>query len=444
MNTHKPSFKDTLTIGLMLFALYFGAGNLIFPSFLGQNAGSNVWIAVAGFLITGVGLPLLCFLSLALSGKDDVQQLADGAGKLFGLIFSIILYLAIGPFFAIPRTGNVSFEIGVHPFVPAGSEKIALFVFTILFFTLTYFLARNPGKIVDVIGKYLAPIKLTLILIIIGVAIAWPMGAYQAPIGDYDTKSFFNSFQQGYLTLDTIASFAFGMVVLQAVRAKGAKTKKEVTSMGIKASLISMVLLMFIYGSLAYMGATSVSQIGYVENGAQVLAKVSAFYFGTYGNLVLGITIIVSCLTTSVGLTVATASFFNKIYPKIAIKRYVLVIAIFSAIIANLGLTQLLAVSMPVLMVIYPMVICLVILVLTNGLHGGSKPIYQLSMFFTFCVSLFDGFKTAGWDFASGIQAFYAAYLPWDNVGLGWIIPALCGGILGYIITRIKGKTTET
>lgn len=227
MNTHKPSFKDTLTIGLMLFALYFGAGNLIFPSFLGQNAGSNVWIAVAGFLITGVGLPLLGFLSLALSGKDDVQQLADGAGKLFGLIFSIILYLAIGPFFAIPRTGNVSFEIGVHPFVPAGSEKIALFVFTILFFTLTYFLARNPGKIVDVIGKYLAPIKLTLILIIIGVAIAWPMGAYQAPIGDYDTKSFFNSFQQGYLTLDTIASFAFGMVVLQAVRAKGAKTKKK-------------------------------------------------------------------------------------------------------------------------------------------------------------------------------------------------------------------------
>ncbi|KZD88612.1 Branched-chain amino acid transport system carrier protein [Bacillus subtilis] len=187
----KVSASYIIIIGLMLFALFFGAGNLIFPPMLGQMAGKNVWVANAGFLVTGVGLPLLAITAFVFSGKQNLQSLASRVHPVFGIVFTTILYLAIGPFFAIPRSGNVSFEIGVKPFLSNDASPVSLIIFTILFFALACLLSLNPSKIIDIVGKFLTPIKLTFIGLLVVVALIRPIGTIQAPSKGYNITSVF-------------------------------------------------------------------------------------------------------------------------------------------------------------------------------------------------------------------------------------------------------------
>lgn len=226
MSNKVPS-SFIVVIGFMLFALFFGAGNLIFPPMLGQSAGMNIWSANAGFLVTGVGLPLLGVLALGFSGKDDLQSLASRVHPVFGIVFTTILYLAIGPLFAMPRTGNVSFEIGVKPFLPEDPGPLPLLIFTIIFFTVSCLLSLNPAKIVEIVGKVLTPIKLTFIGILVVVAFVNPIGDFEAPAEHYMVQPFFNGFREGYLTMDTLASFVFGIIIINAIKEKGAKTKNK-------------------------------------------------------------------------------------------------------------------------------------------------------------------------------------------------------------------------
>lgn len=222
------SIKETLAIGLMLFALFFGAGNMIFPPVLGQYAGENVWLAIGGFLLTGVGLPLLGVIAVALTGTG-AKGLADKAHPKFGTIFTVILYLSIGPFFAIPRTGTVSYEIGLAPFLSEGQAEswIPLFIFTLVFFTITYLLALNPSKLVDRIGKVLTPILLAVIAIIVFKAIATPMGMIGAPDATYKANPLFTGFLEGYKTMDALASIVFGIVVVTARKIEGSQNENH-------------------------------------------------------------------------------------------------------------------------------------------------------------------------------------------------------------------------
>ncbi|MDG4850902.1 branched-chain amino acid transport system II carrier protein, partial [Peribacillus frigoritolerans] len=193
----KVPFSFIVVIGLMLFALFFGAGNLIFPPMLGQSAGMNIWSANAGFLITGVGLPLLGVLALGFSGKDDLQSLASRVHPVFGIVFTTVLYLAIGPLFALPRSGNVSFEIGVKPFLSENSGSTPLLIFTLIFFSITCLFSINPARVVGIVGKILTPIKITFIGILVVVAFKHPIGDFQAPIKNYSVQPFFNGFREG-------------------------------------------------------------------------------------------------------------------------------------------------------------------------------------------------------------------------------------------------------
>ncbi|ASB94202.1 Branched-chain amino acid transport system carrier protein BrnQ [Bacillus subtilis subsp. subtilis] len=195
----KVSASYIIIIGLMLFALFFGAGNLIFPPMLGQLAGKNVWVANAGFLVTGVGLPLLAITAFVFSGKQNLQSLASRVHPVFGIVFTTILYLAIGPFFAIPRSGNVSFEIGVKPFLSNDAGPVSLIIFTILFFGLACVLSLNPSKIIDIVGKFLTPIKLTFIGLLVVVALIRPIGTIQAPSKGTHHKRFLKDFRKDTL-----------------------------------------------------------------------------------------------------------------------------------------------------------------------------------------------------------------------------------------------------
>ncbi|MFJ5624013.1 branched-chain amino acid transport system II carrier protein [Peribacillus loiseleuriae] len=437
--SNKVPFSFIVVIGLMLFALFFGAGNLIFPPMLGQSAGINIWSANAGFLITGVGLPLLGVLALGFSGKDDLQSLASRVHPVFGIVFTTVLYLAIGPLFAMPRTGNVSFEIGVKPFLPENSGSVPLLIFTIIFFGITCLFSLNPAKIVEIVGKILTPIKLTFIGILVIVAFVHPIGDFQAPTKNYTVQPFFNGFREGYLTMDTLASFVFGIIIIQAIKEKGAKTKKQIMIVCGKATGIAAFILAIIYTALSYMGASSVVKLGYLDNGGAILAKVSDYYFGAYGGILLGLMITVACLTTSVGLVSSCSSFFHKLFPKVSYKTIAISLSIFSAIVANIGLTQLITISVPVLTAIYPLAIVLIFLTFLHSLFKGKAEVYQGSLLLTFIISLFDGLNEAGIHF-SLINNFFSEILPLYEVGLGWIIPAIVGGLIGYGSSILREK----
>ncbi|MBM7584971.1 LIVCS family branched-chain amino acid:cation transporter [Bacillus pakistanensis] len=441
MNEKALSKGQVLTIGLMLFALFFGAGNMIFPPFLGQQAGENVWTGIIGFLITGVGLPLLGIIAIARTG-GDLQTLATRVSPTYGIIFSVIMYLAIGPLFGIPRTSTVAYEIGVIPFLAEGTPKygLTLFIYTIIFFGVTMWLAMNPSKIVDRIGNVLTPALLIILIILVVKSILTPMGEAQAPQGDYIEGPFFKGFLEGYLTMDTIAALVFGIVVINAIKEKGVASRHSLTKVCITAGIIAAMLLALVYLSLSYIGATSGGAIGIKDNGGAILSASAAHLFGSLGTIILGLAITFACLTTSIGLVSACAQYFAKISP-VSYKLLVVILSIFSAIIANVGLTQLIAFSLPVLIIIYPLAIVLILLSFMHNWFNGYSTVYIGALIPTGIVSFVDGLKTAGLDVSFATDTL--SFLPFFNEGIGWLIPAIVGAIIGFILALILGESKK-
>ncbi|ANX13507.1 branched-chain amino acid transport system II carrier protein [Fictibacillus arsenicus] len=428
--------KRTLSVGLMLFALFFGAGNLIFPPALGQAAGEMVWQSMAGFFITGVGLPLLGVIALARAG-GGLQTLTERVNPLFGTVFAIILYLAIGPFFGIPRTGTVAFEMSAMPFLPEGMNTgLPMFLFTVVFFAITYWLALNPSKLVDRIGNILTPLLLFIIGSVLVKALITPVGKLGQAAPEYKSSPLVKGFMDGYLTMDTLGALAFGIVVISAVKKPGMK-KENVTKMVIKAGVIAAVCLAGVYGILAYLGATS-QTLGKSENGGQILTNVVFQLFGEPGNLLLGLAVALACLTTSVGLVTATGEFAHKMFPELPYKLVILVLSIFSAGVANVGLSQLITISVPVLTAIYPVAIVLIILSFFHDTFSGRQEVYLGSIIATAFVSIADGLKAFGMNLGTIDQIY--SHIPLYADGIGWLIPAIIGAVVGFIIALIRGR----
>lgn len=433
----KNSFSNTFAVGFMLFALFFGAGNLIFPPLLGQMAGDNIFSANAGFIITGVGLPVLGVLALAFSGKSDLQSLASRVHPVYGVLFTVSLYLTIGPFFAIPRTNTVAYEMGVVPFLGNPTSYLPLFIFTVLFFGVTLYFSLQSKKLVDIVGKILTPVLLIVMAIVIIASFLNPLGAIQAPAETYVKDSFFKGFQEGYLTMDALAAFVFGIIIINILKERGATTKSKLMFSTLKIALLAGALLGVIYSSLAYLGAQSVEALGYKENGGAILAAVTDYYFGDLGKVLLAIIVIAACLTTSIGLITSCASYFNKIIPSISYKIWAIVFTVFSAVISNFGLSAIIEFSIPVLSALYPLAMSLMVLTFLHPLFKGRKEVYQFSVLLTLVISLNDGLNAAGLELQS-VNELFIEFLPWYSVGLGWVVPAIIGGVLGYVISISK------
>ena len=436
----KISFSTYSIIGTMLFGMFFGAGNLIFPIQMGQLAGTNFWPALIGFLITAIGLPFIGILAFGLSGSNGLRQLTSRVHPLFGVVFSVALYLTIGPFFAIPRTATVPFVVGFEPYINPAHGSLYLGLFSFLFFAIVYYFSLNPAKIIDYIGKYLTPAFLVFLFILISIAIVKPMGPFAMPIGDYSGLAFITGFKEGYNTMDALASLAFGIVVIHAIKGRGITNPKEIAKVTWKSGLFAMALMMLIYGLITYMGASSVSAIGTYDNGGLIFAAVAQHYFGSFGTILLAIIIVLACLKTCIGLITACSEFFNQLYPKISYKLFVLVLCLMSFFIANFGLTNIIQYAVPVLMLLYPLAIVLIILTLCSSLFGHKQRVYATALFLTFCVSLLDGYSTlvdslpsASFNLFESIKMFYMDYLPLYDIGLGWILPAIVGALIGLL-----------
>ncbi len=426
---------EILSIGLMVFSIFFGAGNLIFPPALGQAAGTNLLPAILGFLLTGVGLPMLGIVAIALRGGQYTEFIAEHVHPRFAVLLLTVLYLTIGPLFAIPRTGAVSFEIGIRPFLGYEDIQLGQLVYTAGFFLLTYFLALNPTKIVSRIGKILTPLLLLFLAVLFLRSFWAPMGNIMAPEGIYRTAPFLQGFQDGYLTMDLLASLAVGAIVVNAVRMAGVEDNRSIGRICIFAGLISVTLMSGVYLSLGYLGATSASVLGLSANGGVILSSAAGIFFGSMGKALLALIIAFACLTTSCGMASACAWYFHAASDnRISYQRVLLISLLFSFAASNLGLTELIRISVPFLVAMYPVVIVLVVLSLFNAQLGGRPSVYRWSIAFTLAFSIFDGLNAAGIH-PGVINDLFSQYLPLYASNLGWTTPALAGAILGRVLS---------
>jgi branched-chain amino acid:cation transporter, LIVCS family len=430
----KLPLKEIIALGFFMFALFLGAGNIIFPPLLGQQAGESLLPAIIGFLVTGVGLPVLAVFTIARSG-GDLYDLSNRVHPTFAKIFPVIIYLTIGPFFGIPRTGTVTYEIGVAPFLESESS-IGLFISTLVFFLITFWLALNPAKLVDRVGKVLTPLLLLLIIVVSIRGFISPIGSINEAAGKYRDGAFFGGFVEGYLTMDAIAALVFGIVVINRVHEMGIKKASKVRSYTIKAGIIAGLGLSFVYISLSYLGAASVEGIGLQDNGGAILSAVTSHLFGPFGSILLALVITGACLTTSVGLVAACGEYLSQRFTRLSYPMVVTIICLFSFTMANLGLSQLISVSIPLLITIYPIAIVLVILSLLHSYIPVSRPVYIGAVIGAGIVSIYDGLATAGFKIEFVSAGFN--FIPLYTNGLGWLLPSIIGGLIGLLLQNTK------
>lgn len=439
MMKEKMRFSQLMSLSLMLFALFFGAGNMIFPPAMGQEAGTNLWWALGGFIVTDVGISLLAIAAIVLAGKS-LKDLCDKVGKGFAVLFAVLVYCLIGPLFAIPRTGSTSFELAVLPFLGENtSTQPYLAVFTLIFFALTFLLSVNPQKIVDIVGKILTPILLLAIAIIgVGIFIN-PIGEIAQPIGEYQQIPFFKGLIEGYLALDGLAALVFALIVIENVQACGVNKKSNIIKYSLLAGILASLGLAAVYGVLTYVGAVSVN-LGTFANGGQILAAVTNQLYGKIGSLILGVAVVFACLTTAIGLTTSFGDYFHELYPKVSYRMIIFAVSLFSFLIANVGLTALISVTLPILIMVYPVTVVLIVASFLEKFFDHLPEVYIGAMILALCVSIIDGLETGG--LYLGWFSDTAALLPFYQQGIGWVIPALIGAVLGYVIGKWRRKAS--
>ncbi|WHY02861.1 branched-chain amino acid transport system II carrier protein [Neobacillus sp. DY30] len=434
------SAKQVVFISFMLFSMFFGAGNLIFPPFLGQSAGDQLWVALAGFIVSAVGLPILGVIAVAKAGS--LNDLNLRVHPIFALVFPFLIYIAIGPGLAIPRAGSLAFEMGAAPFLPENfvGSPVSLFIYTIVFFGLAAWLSLYPSKLISLFGKLLTPILLALIAIIFVKSLMDPIGSFDSPIGNYRDNPMFQGILEGYLTMDALAALAFGIVIANTLTAQGVRDSKMKSRYMMYAGVGAGLLLAVIYLILGYLGAAS-SSLGQAENGAIILSNIMTDLFGQSGTLILGIVFTLACFCVSIGLITSCSQFFSTAIPKVAYKVWVVILAVLSTAIANLGLTQILQISVPILGMIYPIAIVLIFLGLFDDLIKRNSYIYITVVGF---VALFSILDTINKTFLNNIWGEGFEILPFYIEGIGWLTPAVVGLIVGFLLGKLRGPSPVT
>lgn len=424
--------KSVFVVGFMLFAIFFGAGNLIFPPKLGLDSGADFWSAILGFVITGVGLPLLGIIVSAFY-EGGYKQILNRIHPWFSLAFLIAIYLAIGPFFAGPRTGATAYEIAILPFLSEPSA-LSLFIFTLVYFAIALWLSLNPSKMVDRIGSILTPILLIAIIVLVA-------KAYILLSGDTtEVKSvvamenpFAKGILEGYFTMDALASLAFSVIVLNAIKAK-VSNQAALVKQTILSGIVAAVALALIYVALGWIGnhlpmsAETLADLNEKGQniGTYILNTAATETFGDFGRMVLGIIVSLACLTTTVGLAVAVSEYFREIFPKISYKSYVVIFILISFAIANQGLSTVISKSVPVLLVLYPISMTVILVLLVNLAFKLPLLAQRLAIALVTIVSILS---------VIGVEAI--ANLPFKDYSMEWLPFAVVGCVVGYIIAKI-------
>ena len=438
--------KETITITSMLFGMFFGAGNLIFPAILGVQAGSNFWSAFAGVFITAVGIPMLAVVALGISRSEGVVELAGKVSRKYSVFFCTLLYLTIGPLFAIPRCASTSFTVGAVNLLPEGSETLYLAIFSLVFFAIVLLFSLKPSGIMTWIGKFLNPVFLVFLAILVIAALAKPLTslAEVTPAESYAASgsAFFKGFLEGYNTLDALAGLAFGIVVIDVVRSHDIKEPGRIAANTAKAGIFSCLFMGLIYLFITLVSAQSAPICGDCSNGGAVLGIIANYYFHSLGAILTAAIVTFACLKTAIGLVTSCSKAFVDMFPKgPGYTAWAILFSALSFCIANFGLNSIVAWCVPVLMFLYPLAITLILLALFGKSFGHSRSVYVWTTAFTLVAAVFDMIGTVsgmvpGSTVLSTLTAFAQRFLPFFRLGLGWICPAAIGFLLGLLLRK--------
>lgn len=420
------SRRQQFFVGLTLFSMFFGAGNLIFPPFLGAQAGSALVPAIFGMAVSAVGLPVLGVVAVAQAG--GLHPLAARVHPKFAALFTLLAYLSIGPCLAIPRTATTSFEMAVLPF--AGQSPVWMrALYSLVFFAVAFAVALNPDRLTDRLGKVTGPALLALIAVIVIACLLRHPGGTAAPAGNFATHPAIQGFLEGYQTMDTIAALNFGIVIALNIRARGIHDDRAVIRATMRAGWIAGGVLLLVYAALAGVGMLSGGSFPGADNGAQVLTRLVSWLFGPMGNLLLGIVFVIACFNTCTGLISCCGEYFAAQFPILGYKSWALVFSVVSFGISIFGLNTILAVSVPILNAIYPVAIVLIFLGLTHRWLGGFNRIYRVTVLFTGVASVGGALADAG------LYVPLVTAIPLYDIGLGWLLPSASGLLLGVVLS---------
>ena len=430
----KLSKKHMLLISFMLFSLFFGAGNLIFPPFLGQNAGSHTPPAMLGFLATAVILPVLGVVVVA--RFDGLDRLGQQVGRHFALVFTVLIYLSIGPGLGIPRAASVPFEMAVAPYLPAGANvKLWMLIYSLVFFLVALWLCMTPGKLVDRIGHFLTPSLLILLVFLLVSFLLRGTVDIAAAQPAYSSAPFLKGFSEGYQTMDTIAALNFGLVISTTLGTFGLTEKRDRLRHTVLAGVFAGTILALVYAMLSYMGMCSSGVYAIQENGAWTLRCIVYQLFGAPGAILLAAIFTLACLTTCVGLINSISQYFSVLFKKISYRAWVLIITGFSFLVCNQGLSAILSVSIPILNAIYPVAIVLILLGLSHGLWTRNRFAYPLTVAGTGVVSVIYALDTAG--IPLGALTTLCKRLPLYDMGYCWVSVAAAMLLLSVLLTAL-------
>ena len=432
--------KSKITmVSFMLFSMFFGAGNLIFPPFLGQNAGSATFPATLGFLVTAVVLPVMGVVVIA--KFDGLDNLANQVSRPFSFVFTILIYLSIGPGLAIPRAASVPFEMAVAPYLPeAASLQLWMVVYSLLFFALSCWLCLSPQKLMDRLGNQMTPVLLILMLVLFLGFLFKGESHIAQPQPLYEQHAFLQGFTDGYQTMDAIAALNFGLVVATTLTALGIQDKKAILRHTVICGSFAGLILALVYAMLTYMGMDSSGVYAIAENGAVTLRQITYQVFGVPGAILLAAIFTLACLTTCVGLINSISLFFSRLYPKLSYKFLVILTSVFSFLVCNQGLSAILKVSIPVLNVLYPISIILILLGLSHSWHKGQGLIYPLVVGGTSVVSLVFALDQLG--LPMGFFRSLFSWLPLYEAGFGWTMVAPLMMAVSYIVRPFQKEKT--
>ncbi len=421
MEKQQQKFSDILVIGMALFAMFFGAGNLIFPPLLGQESGTSWIIGFLFFFLFDVGLALVAILALINKGEFSIHGITGVMGKIPSTIINCLTVLCIGPLLAIPRTAATTYEIGIQPLFPSFNT----WIFSAIFFAIVLALTIRPSKVVDIIGQFLTPV------LVIGL-LAMIIKGIITPLGPIDVEAINNPVQSGtyngYQTLDVLASMIFIMIITSSAEGKG-YTNHALPAVVLKSSVVASIGLFVIYGGLTYLGATTCNLPEMQGmNQTALLVAITKACFGNTGVILLGVIVLFACLTTAIGLTSSTGSFFEELTNgKASYKVVVIIVAVFSWLISNAGVSTIIQVSAPLLMLVYPGVLVLIILAFFHN-KIKNKNIYRVAAYFAIATSACE--ILAG----QGLPTGFVSSFPLAPWGFAWIVPAIVGGIIGKFI----------
>ena len=426
----KSKIMSTFTVGFAVFAMLFGAGNLIFPPYLGMHAGKN-WIwGFVGFALMDVVFAMVAMIIISRK-KDGADGIVGVLGSRLSKVLMLALYICIGPLVAIPRTAATTYELSIQPLLPQMNSVI----FSIIFFGVVTLLCVRPSKIIDIIGSVLAPILLITLGVLIVKGIVDPLGTVVT--GDSLYSSFHTGITTGYQTMDTMAALAFSILIISQVKSYHLNTKREERKMVFGACVIAGTALILIYGGLAYLGATVSGTYAGNLSRAQIMLQLAEDILGSSGLVLLAVIVAAACLTTAIGLVSSCASYLTELsHGKVSYKVFAIGICVFSAVLCNVGLDNIIALASPILDLIYPILLVLIFLSMVKesqiSLAGRYGALAGTGSFVA--LQLFENL--------TGLTNITSS-LPLASLGFAWILPALIGVFAGEGVRRIMHGNAE-